>query len=197
MKIYLFYLIKTEISNTDYPAINIDEIVGLEEKECVLYAYTPKKEYAKLFIEMRNMKLFFEKVIDMENDEYELFYNSHISQILDYHSFNTKKIVNGVYIPEQILVLCTMLESDHVLYYTEEYVDNIISGVLKEENIQYLLDHPLNKELDNILNDIFIYSDMVNKVYPMEEINYDSYMVDDLSLFIILFSNTFKKGKHK
>lgn len=195
MKIYCFYLIKTELSNVEYPGIVQEEIFSIENIQCVLYAYTPNKEFKDLFIKMRNMKIFFEKNINLDKEEYENFYNNHKSQLLEYHSFNTKRVINNRYIPKPILVLSTLIESDHVLFYGEEYIDNILSDIISEDIIDYLNKHPLKESIMKVLNDVFIYDEIVNKIYPMEEINYDLYMIDDLSLFITLFSNTFKNNK--
>lgn len=192
MKIYCFYLVRKHISPKKYKAVIEDEIVSIGDNECVLYAYTPEKSSETQFLSTRNMELFFEKIIDMNREDYEYFYDHHTDQVLEFNTFNAKKIEDGRYKSYSTQVLSTRAEADHILYYKEELVLDIISDFLPIQLIDYLELHPLKKKLRHILNDFFLYSDIISKVHPMEDINYDTFIVDDLSLYIKLFSNTFK-----
>jgi len=132
--------------------------------------------------------------MEMDREEYEEFYEEHTDQVLEFSSFNSKRLINGKYSTYSSQLLCTRMESDLIIFYKEEMVMEYISGLLSDDIIEYLSHHPFNKELSYVLDEYFLYTDILSKVHPMEDINYDNFLVDDLSLYIKLFSNTFKKG---
>ena len=73
MKVYVYYLIDTDLINMlkdrclmDWIGISNDDV-----KDNCLYAYTKKKKLAEAFEKTRNMNIFLKKVIDMEDDEFE------------------------------------------------------------------------------------------------------------------------------
>lgn len=194
MKIYCFYLVKKHISPKKFKAVLKDDIVSIGDNECVLYAYTPEKSSETNFLSTRNMEIFFEKIIEMSREDYEEFFENHMDQVLEFNVFNSKRVVDGRYKSCPTHVLCTRAEADSILYYKEETVLDYLSDFLPDSMIEFLIYHPLNKKLRNIMNELFLYNDIVSKIRPMEDINYDNFIVDDLSLYIKLFSNTFKRG---
>lgn len=194
MKIYCFYLVKNHISPSKYKAVIQDEIINIGGNECVLYAYTPEKSSELYFLATRNMEIFFEKVIDISREEYEeYFYEDHKDQVLEFNSFNSKKLVDGKYKTYSTQLLCTRAEADMIIYYKEDLVMDCISEILNDDILEYLSCHPFHESLTKVLDDYFMYTDIMSKVQPMEDINYDNFIVDDLSLYIKLFANTFKK----
>ena len=195
MKVYCFYIVKNHISPKEYKAVMKDDIFKIGNNDCALYAYTPEKSSELYFISTRDMNLFFEKVIEMSRDDYEEFCEDHKEQLLEYHSFVSKKIVNNKYKSYNFQMLCTLLESDHILYYKEEIVMNYISDLFNDDIIDYINYHPFKKYIEKILDEFFLYDTISTKICPMEDINYDNFMIDDLSLYIKLFSNTFKRGE--
>ena len=49
------------------------------------------------------------------------------------------------------------------------------------------------KKVRKALNDIFLLSEIKDKIYPKEDINYDLLVIDEISLYVKLFSNTLRK----
>lgn len=194
MKIYCFYLVRKHISPKKYRAVLKEDIVDIGGNECVLYAYTPEKSSELYFLATRNMEIFFEKVIEMDRQDYEDFYEDHQDQVLEFNAFNSKRIVDGKYSSYTTQLLCTRMESDLIVYYKEELVIDYMTGLMDDNIIEYLSCHPFNKQLAYVLDEFFLYTDIMMKIHPLEDINYDRFIVDDLSLYIKLFSNTFKRG---
>lgn len=193
MKIYCFYLVKKHISTNKYKAILKTDIENVGGNECVLYAYTPDKSSRLYFITTRNMDLFYEKVIEMSREEYEDFYEEHTEQVFEQYTFISKKLVDDSFKSYTSLMLCTRAEADCILYYKEEQVMEYLTNLLDDDIISYLETHPFKSKLKYVLDEFFLYTDIMAKVHPMEDINYDNFTIDELSLYIKLFSNTFNK----
>ena len=138
------------------------------------------------------MNLFFEKVIDIDKEDYIEFCDNHKGQLLEYHTFQTKEVVNGNYMSMMAYVLCTTHESDCILYYKEGYTMDILSDILTDEFLDILEKVKFKKKISKALDNHLLLSEIASKVSPLEDINYDSFMIDELSLYIKLFSNTFK-----
>ena len=194
MKIYCFYLVKKEIDTSKFLGVTTDKITFIGNNECALYAYTPAKESEIYFLETRNMDIFFEKIIEMDREDYEEFCENNKDQLLEYHTFVTKNIEHGVYKSKSIQILTTLIESDHIIFYKEEIVMDMISNLFLYDMLDVRKTLPFKKSIKKVLNEYFIYEELLYKVYPLEDMNYDKIFIDDLSLYIKLFSNTFKKG---
>lgn len=193
MKIYCFYLVRKHISTKKYKAVLQEEITMIGDNECVLYAYTPEKSSELYFLATRNMEMFFEKVVEMDREDYEDYYEEHKEQVLEFNAFNSKQLIDGKYKTYSTQLLCTRAEADLILFYKEDLVMEYISALMDDRILEYLSTHPFNKHLSYILDEFFMYTDILSKIEPLEDINYDNFMVDDLSLYIKLFSNTFKR----
>ena len=193
MKVYCFYLIQNRIDTNKFKGVFSDDIYELNGKEIALYAFTPEKESRKYFIQTRDMDIFYEKVIEMDRKDYEEFCDENKAHLLEYHTFNTKKIIDKKYSVYMAYVLCTTVESDCILYYKEDYVFSIMSDILTDEVIEYLSTVRFKKKIRKVLDDTFLLSELINKVYPLEDINYDVLNIDEISLYVKLFSNTLKK----
>ena len=194
MKVYCFYLIKNEIEVREFHGIVKDDIHRLYDKDIALYAFTPSKESEAFFLETRDNTLFFEKIVEMTHEEYEEFCEEHKECLIEYHSFNTKKIINGKYKVDSLMMLCTLAESDCIIYYKEEYAMKIISDILDDQYFNLIEGKSFNKKIKRILDKMFLYEDILSKVNPLEDINYENFIVDDVALYVKLFSNTLKKG---
>lgn len=197
MKIYCFYLVRKFINTNVYKGVYSDDVESIDGKEIALYAFTPEKESAKYFRKTRQMDLFYEKVLEMNREEYNEFCDDNKAYLLEYHTFNTKSIINNKYNVLMAYVLCTTIESDCILYYKEDYVLEILSDILTDEFTEILSKIKFKDKIEKKLNDIFLLSEIMNKVYPLEDINYDLFVIDELSLYIKLFSNTLKTNKKK
>ena len=192
MKVYCFYLIKNKIYTSEFKGVYKEDIVNSGSKDIALYAFTPEKESRNLFLKTRNNELFFEKVIDIDKEDYIEFCDTHKGQLLEYHTFQTKEVVNGNYMSMMAYILCTTHESDCILYYKEDYTMDIMSGILTDDFLDILEQVEFKKKIRKALDESLLLSEVVSKVAPLEDINYDSIIIDELSLFIKLFSNTFK-----
>ena len=192
MKVYCFYLVKNKIDTLEFIAIDSEDVVNSGDKDIALYAYTPEKESREYFLKTRNKNLFFEKVIELDKEDYIEFCDTHKSQLLEYHAFTTKTLVNGNHMSMMMYLLCTTSESDCILYYKEDFTMNVISEILTDEFLELLEKVKLKKKIRKALDDIFLLSEVMTKVFPLEDINYENLTIDELSLYIKLFSNTFK-----
>lgn len=193
MNIYCFYIVGESLAIGEYCGLKADTIVSTDENEYSLYAFTPEKDISDIFKETRNMKLFYEKKISMSRDEYEEFCDEYDDYLIEYHLFKTKTIEKGVYCKKEIYMLCTKIESDLVLYYPEDYLINIL---LNDFNIQGLsgpIDLFFNDKITNALAKYFYYYEFANSTreFDSSELDID---IDQVALFIRLFSNTFVKG---
>ena len=193
MKIYCFYLVKNKIDVNDYPVLYKDDVIQLDGKEVALYAFTPEKDSELYFLETRNMDIFYEKIINMDREEYEEFCDDNKERLLEYHAFNTKSIINKKVHVMMTYVLCTTIESDCILYYKEEYALDYVSDILNDEMLDILSTIRFKKKVRKALNDIFLLSEIKDKIYPKEDINYDLLVIDEISLYVKLFSNTLRK----
>lgn len=192
MKVYCFYIIKSELELSDFPGLLSSYVTDINGKSVGLYAFTPDKEVAKWFRETRSKKLFFEKVIDMNDVEYIDFSEEYDECLLEPHTFNTRIIVNGRYKSITKMLYCTLNESDSIIFYKEECVLGIISDILDDRYFSLMKGLKFKNKLKKILDDFFLYENLISKIAPMEDINYDNFIVDDVGLYIKLFKNTFK-----
>ena len=196
MKIHLFYIIKNNIDLNKYHAVYLEKLQEIGDLTVALYAFTPEKYVAKDFKKLRKKKLFFEKVVDMEREEYEEFCDDNEDALIEYHAFNTKKLESdGKYHCREVVMLATRAEYDSILFYKEEYVLRVLSETLDDKTMEFIDKHHFKKKLENIMNEYFIYDSVVNRIAPLEDLNMDEFIVDDLALYIKLFSNTFKKKR--
>lgn len=191
MKIHCFYLYMKAIDPKKFYGIHADTIMSTEEYDYSLYAFTPEKESVDYFKSTRNMNLFFEKIIEIDRGDYEDFCEEHKDHLLEYHAFQTKKYYNKIVIQKMVEVLCTTLEADCILYYSEEKLEQYITDALTENLISLHDRKAFKKPILKILNKVFIMNDLINVVYPSEEIPFSVYDIDELGLYCKMFSNTF------
>lgn len=83
---YWFFYIKPEFK----------DFVCTESDDSLLYAYTDKKEYAKIFESMRDMEKFFKKKRKISRDEVGYLADTYNKEFLIYKSFETKKENGGI-----------------------------------------------------------------------------------------------------
>ena len=83
------------------------------------YAFTPRKDIAKHFMEMRNHEIFIHKKVKMGLSEYNEFVASQSDfQLMDY-SYNGYICDNGKYKKSTIYILCTGNEYSEVKWHDE------------------------------------------------------------------------------
>lgn len=195
MKIFCFYLIKEKISRSEFPGLNSEYITPINGKEIALYAFTPNRSVANDFIKSRNKKLFFQKTVEMSKADYEEFCDEYKDCLLEPHTYNTKVLVDGKYHTKMLMMYSTLNESDCIIFYKEEYVMRYISDILDDNYFNALKGRVFKKKIKSVLDNIFLYDSIVTKIEPMEDINYDNFIVDDIALYIKLFLNTFKEKR--
>lgn len=194
-KVHLFYLVEKIIDTDKYPGVISDRIQKVGDYNRVLYAYTPSKTIANEFKLLRNMDLFDEIIVETTDDDYNDFYEENIELLLEYHIFKTQDKTNKSLVKTSLNVLCTLNESDHILYYADYAIYDIFyiyKDIIRMINVEIFSEKILNiiysaistSLLDSFINECFIPAD-------------DSYFknvddVDEVSLFINIFKNTLK-----
>ena len=189
--IYCFYLVKTHIDINEYIGVKADTINESDTHEYSLYAFTPDVNIASLFMKMRDMDIFYYKVIKIDKDEYEEFCSEHEDYLLEYHLFITKGITDGKYSVNNEYVLCTKSESESIIFYGESHLFNILDDDWYINKSYGIIELDFNKKLSKVLNKYFYYDDMINICKEITEEMYG--YIDQLALFIRLFSNTLNK----
>lgn len=140
-----------------------------------LYAYTANKEYAKLFVEQRNMKLFKRVSKKIEKYEWMLFQSeNHNMQLIPLPLYDGCNDIEIIGTAEEDDILSDASESidSNLEYYRRMYVNQSIF------NDKYL------KVIDDVTNVV-----MTNET-ESGDINL-TLMVDTFSLFYYLFKKTF------
>lgn len=195
MKVYCFYLVKDEISRSEFPGLNSEYISSINGKEIALYAFTPNKKVAKDFSKSRSHELFFRKILTMTKEDYIDYCDEYNDCLLEPHTYNTKVIYDGCFHTKSIMMYSTMNESDCIIFYKEEYIMNYISRILDNQYFEDMKGVVFKRKIKEILDDVFLYESIVNKIAPMEDINYDNFVIDDIALYIKLFFNTFREKR--
>lgn len=122
-KIHLFYLHDDEITQNKYPAasISMKHYDAVRKQEVLLYAFTPSKKIAKEFRNTRNMNIFREEIVEMDEDDYEdiIDCNNDLSKLLlEYHLYNTQSLdkESNQYFKDQRFILSTSAEFDKTVF---------------------------------------------------------------------------------
>ena len=190
MKIYCFYLIDDEITVDKYIGVKADTINRMGNKDYSLYAFTPEKSVRDEFISFRDMDKFYEKVINIERCDYEDFCEDNGDYLLEYHTVSTKTIENGVYKSTNVLILTNAIEADTIIFYSEQYLLEILSENLTETNFYTITSIKFEDKLNKILLNTFYLGTILDTYYEIND-NIPEIKIDQLSLFITIFSNTF------
>lgn len=190
--VYCFYIIKEEISPTEYPGIKMDTIIDCDDYQYSLYAFTPDFRIASLFMEMRDMDVFYKKILKLEKDEYNEFFEEYQDYLLEYHVFSTKIIENDNYVADSINLLCTKFESDNILFYSKNHIYDILNNDWNIQGEPGICDIKFNDKILGVLNEYFYYEDILSSCKDVSDEN-SGIQLDHLQLFIRLFSNTLNK----
>jgi hypothetical protein len=190
----MYYLVCEDFSNEKFMGMLSDKIVKFKNVQAGLYAYTPDPISASIFEDMRDMKKFYTKIVNMSYEDYDVFCDESPDQLLEYHFFGTNMIKNGKYVKESVSILCTLTESDSVLMYKEE----LVSAILESITPQYIIDHfnvnTLKKKYRKALKHTLMYDELFEEsVHPVEDLSFTHIDVDDLAVFVRVFKNTLRK----
>lgn len=195
--VYCFYLLdKEEITPEKYPGV-ISDTVSIENGFFFsLYAYTKEKKLRNHFKKTRDMTKFIEKVIYMEPKTYEEFMDQYSEYILESHSILTKQKIDGVYTKTMANLKCTSIEFEDITTLKDFYISDIFGNSLNLPMILMITNNVFQKKLMEALVDILGVDSLITDwVVPMEEITRHTDEVDELSLYIELFANTYLKGE--
>ena len=160
-----------------------------------LYAITNRKEFAKAFMETRDMNKFYLRCTKEDRETYTEYANKNLDHILDYRALVTKdKLKNGFYGKKSITVLCTNFE-----YQIATNEDSVPGCFLDEMYWTYEAPKPtiFNEKIIEALNTLEynrtfkIYNSV--KLSP-EEDDYSApdYWIDEFMVFITTFKDIFK-----
>lgn len=200
MKIWCFYLFDNRQTDSRYyPNIKREELRIEKGMMYSLYAFTPTKSCADYFWKTRDHRLFYKKVIDIERDEYEDFCEEYGDHLLEFHHFLTKvQDAHGNVAEETVGVLCTIVESDSILYYKEDHMDKILANGMSMLYTFTNAKSILVPELYNLLNDYFEIDMILNVLYPYDEdittSSYYPYDIDEVLLYCALYGTTFSNS---
>jgi hypothetical protein len=199
MKVYLFYLLGTSIENNfdKFPGIIKDSINEINNEKYSLYAFTDDKEIYKEFKLERNMDIFYSKVVHMNKHGYEIFSELNVEYLLEKRDLITKKCVNNMVTSTSVGVISTNMEYDEIFLYKEEVFQNSLNdfftNIIEDEISNKLIPASLNDELQHLLIDVFLLDRIIPYAFPYEEWPSTDVQLDEFTLFLKLFSNTFKK----
>lgn len=163
-----------------------------------IYAMTNQKEYAKQFMEERDMKKFKVKKFEDDHDTWKEMAKECGDAVLDFHYLQTRKETkNNTYTTIQVPILCTMYESQSA------DSDFMMLDVMSEG---FWIKMPSHISFTNKLRkylEILEYDDMFKLFAPFKvggELTDDdpdysapSTEVDEVGLLIKTFYNLFKK----
>lgn len=199
MKIYTFYLHSENIDSLEFKGVDTDLIIHENNNyDHALYAFTPMKEMRDIFVNTRDMSIFFEKVIEVAREDYEDFCDEYDSALLDIHVMKTSCDVDGIIYSTCIPVLCTTNESDSIIYYKCDILEDILLEPFENDNLLKGLRRLKDKYI-KILNRRFsVYYILSQLECPVEILDIPSrFEIDEVALFSHLFRNTFKKKGNK
>lgn len=192
-KVYRFY------SKPNENLVEVNDDLDIEDLY-PLYAITDKKEYAKRFMEERDMDKFIMRKSKMEKEEYVTYANMNNGCILNIYNYMhfPNKYVDG---PEDVPILSTWFEKDIV----QSHLDDQLSEINEDMDYDFfpfILSKKYIKALEK-LEFISFWKIYGNKskwdgLYTEEEENelldysYPSVTYDELAMFIHINSSVMK-----
>lgn len=194
MKLYVFYLISSEdiINTTEYPAVSSEYITISDSRSYVLYAYTPEKRVRNEFRSIRDMNIFYEKIIDITRKDFEEFCDNNGDFLLEYHVLKTQSIDNGFYKTDVSFILSTRKEIDLVVFNDENYIETLLNEKLPPTDVFMNVKSDIfcNK-YSKVLSDVYKMDDILCLLYPCETPPWKTMEVDHVALYCTLFKNTY------
>lgn len=200
ISVYLFYIVDTSFSHHKYPAVDINDVKWNGKYGNTLYAFTPKKDLAKMFKDMRDPKKFICQKVKMNASQYENFNRKYFRRMLSDFPYKTNFInKEGYFVEKSRNILSTEREHDEVQENGIDYIMDVIDFMPPDSIrfIKYLIenDEVFHKKYINALGYILAVEDFVRDTYYPADIE-SSPNIDQVSLYLKLFSNTFKEGSN-
>lgn len=197
VKLHLFYLTDKYITTKDYPVANMKEKTydDYTDSEYVLYAYTLDKDMAKVFSSWRDPRKFMHKVMKVSEDEYNRLSNEWPQQKLIDYALVKKDIKDDSFVGTHMYLTMTSAEARYILEYRYELlIEQLKIGIHDDIDIYAFLGSLLDDEDEFIFREIFPLSLIHERDYPLDEYSIEDIEVDELSLFLTYFGNTFSSG---
>lgn len=193
MKVYMFYIYGDKIYDKEYIAVSENTMVTTNNVIYALYAFTNKKEYAKKFKEYRDMSIFFEKIIHLDNDEYDNLKEKYTECELKYILYNFPRIYhNNSSNYDMTYILSTNLEYDKIRFESNYYISKIFDNI--KNVLTYIEPDDFIPEISYIMKNVFEYNGMVSWLEMIDDIPFDICSINEVTLYMYLYDNTYKKG---
>ena len=194
MKVYIFYLVDTDINETKYPAVCFDLVKTNKSIKSVLYAWTTKKVYRDEFKFIHNDKLFRESVINMSEEEFDGF-----SDYYDEFELNETELIievwtNGRQNVDGAKVLMTGREYEQILIFPSELMDIIWDYDNMNELYSLYHNKIFNDKILYILKNFYFIDDSLTS-YVSEHSNAfmaDDLLFDQMETYVYLYKNLLK-----
>ena len=193
MKFYCFYIYVTNLNTKLYPALNYDEIKEGNNFMYSLYGYTNNKKLANKFRETRNMEIFFEKVIHMDKTEYKNLCESNIEGEIKYNLYKIFSINNDKIRTELMFIISTGLEYDIMCFDYPVYLNKLFVNVY--DKLTYIYPTDFDNVISTILQDIFVYYDVLDLMKNIDTLPMYSFDVNSSSLYFQIFGNTYNQER--
>lgn len=206
---YIIYIMLDSIFKTDeYPGIPESQINYNHIKRYYMYAWTTSKELLEDFFSQRDTKIFSYDKITTESHK---LYGDLYELQLGYRKYHTRQEQNGKYKIVPIKILSTLRERDltsidYKSFYVEELSDEIsefsLDTYFANDREDYQIDERIIDKYESIFNENIrkaleeLGFNKVIKDYGMfcgERMPFHEYEVDEFSIYLRLFINTYKE----
>ena len=195
-KVHIFYLRDSIIDPDSYIAVISDMIKGEDGKQVYMYAFTDNKKYAKEFRRTRDMSKFVEKIYTMNDDVYRDF--TSLYSDIDYYpqTIWTQKEIDGKNIGLTVNIGMTVIEYEQLTTFGENWIANLLT--IPEDIVEFIDKVGFKNPYKKILNSVFFLDSYIaDSIYPTEYVFDAEVRIDELELFVKLFSNVIKKDNKK
>lgn len=192
MKVYCFYLYNTTITNKKYPAVPSDDIKISDEFMYVLYGITSNKKYAQKFRKTRNSN-FFLKIINMSKKEYISFSENRVDLVIDERLYKSFSIKNGKISTDLVFVLSTESEYDKICFDYPMFINSIYKDI--NQKMTDINPDLFKLKISKALKDVFSFYGILDWLKMLDEIPFDNFTINTLSLYFHIFGNTLNKER--
>lgn len=190
MKVYLFYIYSYE-TLSDYYAVLPNEVRVGRGIQYALYAWTRKKRARNIFRNTRNMDLFYEKEIYMDDEEFSEFQEIYDESELLYYYYAGDARTDHVQ-KLSCEILSNTKEHDLVLFCGYDKFEEEMSE-LDDWYILHLKELIRPKIYLN-LSTYFDFENIREYQVPLDDCPWRDYVLNQMEMYNTMFANTYKKG---
>lgn len=131
MKVWTYYAPPSKIFPYDEDVASTSKEYGDEAE--ILYAITPNKKHAKVFKSMRNMNIFHEIELDLDDGEWDILLGENRDCYLEYHKIFTRNPIDDKSYPEEYVPIDILLTfSEAVDIEDNADVDGIVAQSIED-----------------------------------------------------------------